>query len=133
MTHPLLSLQAALLAALRADAGLRALVGGAIHDAPPQGIRPPDIFLARHDVTPRDADLSPGREHRLVLSLRAASANRKAITDMAERIEAVIGALRPDDLRISFRRIESLETSLDPVARVAEGRLTLRLFTETLQ
>jgi len=71
MTHPILSLQASLVAALRtADI--------AVFDAPPAGQAPPYVVIARHDVLPRDGDTAPGYEHRLLLHVWAAEASRKA-------------------------------------------------------
>jgi hypothetical protein len=131
MTHAATRLERALLVALRADPALKALVGASIYEAPPPGGRAPDIALIQHDLSPRDADLVAGHEHRLVFQLRASGAAKKPVHDMAERIAAVLAALVPADIAISLRRLDTLETSVDAVKREANGRLVVRLFSDT--
>ena len=90
MTHPVLELQGALVAALGADAALVGLVGAdGVFDAPPRGGRPPYVTIARHDIAPRDGDLAPGHEHRVVLHAWADAPSRKAVVGIVARILAV--------------------------------------------
>ncbi|HHY49913.1 MAG TPA: DUF3168 domain-containing protein, partial [Alphaproteobacteria bacterium] len=89
MTHPILALQSALAAALAQDGVLSALVGEAgIFDAPPKGRRPPYVTFARHDVVPRDGDLAPGHEHRIVVHAWAGEASRKAVLAICDAVLA---------------------------------------------
>lgn len=133
MSHPIVVLQGALVAALRADAALTALVDPeAIADAPARGATPPLIAIARHDAAPRDADLAPGLDHRLVLHLRHSEPSRKAVLAMAEAALAVaLGAdLDGGGRVVTLRRHERTETSIDLKAGQAVASLTLRFFTE---
>lgn len=131
MSHPLIKLQKALVATLRADAGLTALTGSpAVFDAPPEGRDAPYIVIARHDVVPNDTDLMPGHDHRVILHLWAEGPSRRAVVAMAERVEAVAGVLTAPDLTITLRRAERLDTALDPETGRAKAALTLRFSTE---
>jgi len=87
MTHPILALQGALVAALREDAELAALAP--IFDAPPKAAAPPYVTIARHDLLPRDGDETPGNEHRLIFHAWAADASRKAVADIDDAIVGV--------------------------------------------
>lgn len=132
MSHPITALQVALIAALRADAGLAALVGGGVFDAPPRGRAPPYVTIARHDLLPRDGDLAPGHEHRLLLQVLGDQPSRKAVLAIVERVLAVAldGALAPDGLVVTLRRHERTETSIDAKTGLARAAVTLRLFSE---
>ena len=90
MSHPIIALQGALVAALRADAALTTLVGSdAVFDAPPQGKAVPYVVIARHDLLPRDGDAAAGYEHRLLLHAWAAEASRKGVLAIVDRVVAV--------------------------------------------
>ena len=132
MTHPIVALQAALIAALKADAGLAPLVGAAIFDAPPKGTAPPYVVVARHDLVSRDADLAPGNDHRLILHLWAADASRQSVLVIAERMLAVAleGSLSPEGLAVTNRSHERTDTAIDLDTGAARAALTLRFFTE---
>lgn len=133
MSHPIVVLQGALVAALRSDAALTALVPAeAIADAPARGTLPPTISIARHDVAPRDTDLAPGLEHRLVLQLRHPEPSRKAVLGMVEAALAVVlGAdLDSGGRVVTLRRHERTETAIDLKAGQAVASLALRFFTE---
>ena len=80
MTHPIIALQAALVAALRAELDVP------VFDTPLRDATPPYIAIARHDVLPRDGDVAPGHEHRLLLHVWAAEASRKAVLAIAEAV-----------------------------------------------
>lgn len=85
MSHPIVTLQGALVAALRDDP---ALAGVGVFDAPTNGAERPWIAIARHDVVERDGDLTPGHEHRMLVHVWAAEASRKSAMDVAERVVA---------------------------------------------
>lgn len=132
MTHPILGLQATLVAALVNDAALTALIGAdAVFDAPPKGRRPPYLVVARHDVLPRDGDIAPGHEHRVVLHAWAAEASRKAALVIAERvIEVALGANLDGDLIVTHRRHERTDTAIDTRTGFARAMIALRIFSE---
>lgn len=133
MTHPITALQSALVATLRADAALTALVGArAIFDAPPRDAMAPYIAIVRHDMLPRDGDAAPGNDHRLVLHLWHPDASRKAVLAMAERVLAVLldGALLPVGLVVTNRTHERTDTAIELTTGTARAALTLRFFTE---
>ena len=132
MTHPILSLQATLVAALAADAALTALIGAdAVFDAPPKGRRPPYVVVARHDLAPRDGDETPGHEHRVVLHAWAAEASRKAVLAIADSVVAALtGADLDDELAVTHRRHERTETATDTGSGFARAAIALRFFTE---
>lgn len=133
MTHPIMQLQAALVSALRADAELTALTGTpAVYDAPPEGRAPPYVVMARHDALDRSGDGAPGHEHRLIVHLWAASASRKAVLALAERVVAV--ALEADldgaGQAVTHRLLERTDTAIDPDTGLARAALSLKFFSE---
>lgn len=131
MSHPILDLQAMLVAALDADPALTALVGtGRVFDAPPKGFRPPYVTVARHDIAPRDGDLTPGHEHRVVLHAWAAEPSRKAVLALAERIVAVATAGLDGALIVTLARQVRTETTIDGGTGLARAAVELRFFTE---
>ena len=130
MTHPIISLQAALVAALKADTQLAALVGTSIFDAPPKDAAPPCVAIARHDIVPRDGDAAPGHEHRLALHIWAGQPSRRAALAMAERVQAVVEALAPGTIRVTHRRHERTETAIDLDSGLARAMVAVRFFSE---
>lgn len=127
MTHPIIELQAALVAALKADAEL-ADVG--VFDAPPQGAAPPHIAIARHDLLPRDGDVAPGHEHRVTLHVWAGQPSRRAALAIAERVVAVAEALAPSALRVTHIQHERTDTAIDSETGQARAAVAFRFFTE---
>jgi len=125
MTHPILSLQASLVAALRAQ-------DLAVFDAPPAERAPPYVVIARHDVLPRDGDDTPGHEHRLLLHVWAAEAGRKAAVALAEAVVGVaLGAdLDGGDPRVTLRRHDRTDTSIDGATGRARAAVALTFFSE---
>lgn len=133
MTHPITALQGGIVAALRADAALTALIGASgVFDAPPRGRPAPYIVLARHDLVPRDADAAPGSEHRVLLHLWHPDASRRAVLAIAERVLAVLleGDLAAAGLAVTSRNHERTDTAIDLATGAARAVLTLRFFTE---
>jgi len=133
MTHPITSLQSALVAALRADADLTALIGAnAIFDAPPLGNSGSYIVVARHDLRPRDGDLMPGNEHRLLFHIWHSDPSRKAALEIAERVAEVAFEADLDDagLVVTHRRHEGTETVIDKDTGRARAALALRFYSE---
>jgi hypothetical protein len=125
MTHPILSLQATLVAALR-GAGLT------MFDTPPQGQAPPYVVIGRHDVLPRDGDIAPGHEHRLLLQAWTAEASRKSAVALAELVvsTALAAELSSDELRVTLRRHDRPDTAIDPQTGRARAAIALTFFSE---
>ena len=125
MTHPIVALQASLVAALR-DTDL------AVFDAPPAGQSPPYAVIARHDVLPRDGDTTPGHEHRLLLHVWVADPSRKAVVALAESAVSVAltAELDGDDLRVTLRRHDRTDTSIDATSGRARAAIALTFFSE---
>lgn len=128
MTHPILALQAGLVAALRASP---ALAGVPIADAPPRGAPPPWLAIARHDLLPRDGDLAPGFEHRLSLEAWVGSPSRKAALELIEAAMEVALALgTAGGLRVTHGLVDRTDSAVDAELGVARAVLGLRLFSE---
>lgn len=129
MTHPILSLQGALVAALRADTELAALAP--VFDAPPKGTVLPYLTIARHDLLPRDGDATPGNEHRMIFHAWANDASRKAVVAMAERAVAVVlGAALDGELLVTLRRHDRTDTAIDTATGRARAAIALTFYSE---
>lgn len=127
MIHPIVALQSALVAALKADAGL-ADVG--VFDAPVRGAVAPYLVIARHDVLPRDGDEAPGFEHRVAVHCWAADPSRKAALALGERVAAVAEGLAASGVRVTHRLHERTDTAIDLETGQARAAVALRFFTE---
>ncbi|MGN6487042.1 MAG: DUF3168 domain-containing protein [Devosia sp.] len=127
MTHPIVVLQAALVGALQADAGL---AGVGVFDAPGRGAVAPYLVVARHDLLPRDGDDAPGFEHRVMVHCWAADPSRRAALALAGRVLAVADALTASGLRVTHRAHERTETAIDGETGQARAAVALRFFTE---
>ena len=127
MTHPIILLQSALVAALKADSEL-ADVG--VFDAPPQGAAPPYVAIARHDLLSRDGDIAPGHEHRVTLHVWAGQPSRRAALAIAERVVAVAEGLSPAAIRVTHIQHERTDTAIDADTGQARAAVAFRFFTE---
>lgn len=133
MTHPITTLQGKLLAAWAADTALVAAIGpDGVFDTPPAAKKPPYVVVWRHDAVPRDGDLAPGLEHRVVLHAWASSGSRKAVLLIVERLLAV--ALNADlsspSLRVTHVRHERTDTAVDGETGLARAAVVIRVFSE---
>ena len=132
MTHPIAALQAALVAALRADATVIGLVGASVYDAPPKGAARPYIVVARHDLVPRDGDAASGNDHRIILHLWHPESSRQAVLALVDAATSVAleATLDPEGLAVTNRSHERTDTVIDLDTGAARAALTLRFFTE---
>ena len=132
MTHPIVALQGPLVAALRADSALTALIGGnAVFDAPPKEKRAPYVTIARHDVLPRDGDVAPGHEHRVLVHAWSAEASRRAVLAIADRVIAVaMDAVLDDEVVVTHRVHERTDTAIELDTGFARAAIALRFFSE---
>jgi hypothetical protein len=128
MSHPIVALQKGLVAALQAAPEL---AGISVFDAPIKDAAPPWIAIARHDVLPRDGDLTPGFEHRLVLQCWAADPSRKAVLGLVSAALACVEALTlSDGLRITHVAHERTDTAIDTDTGRARAALAVRIYSE---
>ena len=124
MTHPIVQLQAALVAALRAE------LEPPVFDAPPRETAPPYVAIARHDVLPRDGDGTPGHEHRLLLHVWATDASRKSVLAIAgDVVEIALGVVSAE-LAITLRRHDRTDTAIDASTGHARAAIALTFYTE---
>ena len=126
MTHPILALQASLVAALRADPAI------ALFDAPPAGQSPPYVVIARHDLLPRDGDAATGYEHRLLFHAWVADASRKAVVALAETLvsRALAATLDSAALKVTLRRHDRTDTSIDANTGRARAAVAMTFYSE---
>ena len=124
MTHPIVLLQAALVAALRAE------IEPPVIDAPPRDTTPPYVTIARHDVLPRDGDGAPGHEHRLTLHAWATDASRKSVLAIAEEVVEIALGIASGDLTITLARHDRTDTAIDQATGRARAAIALTYFTE---
>lgn len=124
MTHPIVALQAALVAALREE------LEPPVFDAPPRDAAPPYVAIIRHDVLPRDGDTAPGHQHRLLLHVWAADASRKSVLAIAEAVVEVALAVASEDLAVTLRRHDRTDTAIDAGTGRARAAIALTYFTE---
>ncbi|MCD7059491.1 DUF3168 domain-containing protein [Pelagibacterium xiamenense] len=125
-------IQAALVAAWKADAPLTLLVGDAVFDSPPRDKTPPYAAIFRHDAVPRDGDETPGLVHRIVVHCWVPHPARRGALEIAHRIErvAVAGPLAPSENIITLRRHARTETAIDLATGRARAAVHLRFHSE---
>jgi hypothetical protein len=127
MSHPIVALQSALVAALKADAELTAV---GVFDAPARAASAPYLVIARHDLLPRDGDLAPGFEHRVAVHCWAAEPSRKAALALAERVVAVADGLAAAGVWVTHRAHERTDTAIDLETGQARAAVALRFYSE---
>ena len=131
MTHPIVSLQAALVLALEVDAALVALVGsGGVFDAPPQNRPAPYVVIDRHDMRQTDGDTTPGQEHRVLIHCWADRPSRKAALEIAEWVVAAKDGLVPVGLKVTLAEHMRTETVIDAATGQARAAVLLRFLSE---
>jgi hypothetical protein len=126
MTHPITLLQEALVAAWRADAAL----GVPEFDAPPRGQADSYVAIVRHDIRPRDSDLTPGHEHLLLLHVWHEQPSRAAALEIAEKLVATALMAESAALAVTFRQHAGTDAGIDTKTGRARAAVTLRFFTE---
>ncbi|PZU57951.1 MAG: DUF3168 domain-containing protein [Brevundimonas sp.] len=131
MTDHESALQKALVAAMKADAAVDALLGGRVWDQAPEGAGFPHLLVGRCESRPLDAD-GGGVEQALTLT----AVSRFAGTEEAKAISAAVRArLHEATLEADGVRTVSLRVVWSDVARSGDGRRTwavvrLRAVTE---
>ncbi|MET3926183.1 DUF3168 domain-containing protein [Devosia sp. 2618] len=129
--HPISLLQGALVAALKGDVSLAAIVGDGVFDAPPRGAVAPYVVIARHDVLQRDGDEAPGQEHRVLIHCRGDQPSRKRALDMAVRVVAVALGLSAGGIVVTHCEHVRTDTVIDRDTGHAKAAVTLRFLSES--
>jgi hypothetical protein len=124
--HPIMIVQSALVAALKADSSLAALVGDAVFDAPPKGKAPPYLVIVRHDIVQRDGDLAQLQEHRMLLHCWADQPSRGRVLEIVERVVAVALDLEG----VTHAAHVRTDTVIDSETGLARAAVTLRFMSE---
>lgn len=135
-TSPILSLRAAILAAVQADATLASLMGGAVYfyDEPPNAAQP--VYALFGDVTAEDwsTDLDHGHEqilNILVWSTRGSAARGLAA---AERLAELLddAPLTLDGHRLVNLRVLETQSERDKDTQLIRATIRLRAVTERI-
>jgi hypothetical protein len=127
-----LALQKAVIARLRGDAGLLALLGGAhVHDHVPRAAMPPYVALARFEARDLSSSGADGAEHRFTLHLWPHEKGRAEAHAIAAAIEtALMAPLALDGAVLVNLAATGWETTRLDKDRY-RGVLTFRAVTET--
>ena len=126
-----LSLQEAIIARLRADAPLTALLGGPhVYDHAPRAATPPYVTLARFDSRDLSSSAVAGAEHAIRFHIWPECQGRKDAHRIAVAIEAAVAA----PFTLVGAQLVNLAVTTWQVERVAKdhyrGILNLRAVTE---
>jgi hypothetical protein len=126
MTHPSLALQKAVFAALVADAGVGALVGDRIYDAPPREPVFPYVTIGDTRVSDWSTGTETGAEHRVALVAWSRERGKRECYTVIEAIEA---ALHDAALTLEDHALVNLRFEFADVVRERDGitwRATMR-------
>lgn len=96
---PSLALQKAVISALRANAGVSALVGARVYDEPPQAVTFPYVRIGNIDLSPER--LSCVDDHNIVFSVEAHSRPTSGRVEAARIADAVRAALNDQEAAIN--------------------------------
>jgi len=128
------ALQAAVLAQLRADSSVSALLAGRIHDEPPASPAYPYVTIGRTETRPWGGLNGEGVEHALTLTCVSRFGG-------AEEAKAVVAAMRAAlhgaELTLTDHRLVNLRATYADVFRASDWRSTygvlrVRAVTEPL-
>lgn len=132
--HPLASLKAVIREALLADAGVAALLGAAIHDAPPRGLKPPCLVLG--DARAEEAGTGEADAAILELELVVVTGERGSAQALA-----IAGAVRaalagvlpaPEGHRLVSLMPRGMATRHDAATDITRASLRYRAFLEPI-
>ncbi|MCB1500462.1 MAG: DUF3168 domain-containing protein [Bauldia sp.] len=132
MTSPALALQAAVHAALVADASVGAVVGDRIHDAPPRNAAFPFIALGEARTGDWSTGTEDGAEHRLVLHVWSRHRGKAECWTAIEAIRAALheAALAVEGHRLVNLRFETADVGADRDGITWHGVARFRAVTE---
>lgn len=132
--HAILALKAALRARLLSTPAVTAIVGQAVHDAPPREANPPYLVLG--DAIARDNGAVASEGHVIDLDLIAVTRERgtRGGLDFAHAIETALASapIAPEGFQASLVLVRETITRHDPVASLSRVSLRLRAFLHAL-
>ena len=130
-----LPLQKAVVAALKADAGVAALVNGRVYDSVPNNAVKPYVSMGPFQVLPEDADCSEGVAVIMQVDAWASGPDSVQVKRLGAAIAKVLhqAELALDEgQRLVLMAIETIQYLRDPDNITAHGVITVRSLTEPL-
>lgn len=118
---PALAVQEALVARLRADAGVVALVGARVYDEPPEAVAFPYIRLGTVDLAPLRLS-GPCTDEDIILSIECHSRPVAGRVEVSRMADAVRRALDGVSLSVTGYTCEWVDWTAQAVTRAADGR-----------
>lgn len=120
---PGLALQKALIAVLRANAGLSALVAARVYDEPPQSVAFPYVRIGNLDLSPER--LSCVDDHNVTFSIEAHSRPPSGRVQAARIADAIRAALNDQEAAINIAltgfNVDWCTYTTQTVSRAADG------------
>jgi len=134
MTHPSLALQSAAYAALIADAGVGALIGDRIYDAPPRDATFPYLTIGETRVADWSTGTEDGAEHRLTLDVWSRERGKRECYEIMEAVEAALhdAALGLDDHALVNLRFAEADVRRERDGITYRGTMRFRAVTEAV-
>jgi hypothetical protein len=134
MTEPGFALQKAVIAALRADAGVAALTASRVYDDPPRNVAFPYVSLGPATLADWDTATERGHVHMLHLDIWSRQGGRKEVRAVLGAVEAVLhdAALALDGHRLINLRFEFADIFRDEDGETMRGAVRYRAVTEPL-
>ena len=132
MSEAALALQAAMLACLRADEAVTAVVGDRIFDAAPRNAAFPYLAFGPARASDWSTGTESGTEQLLTLHVWSKAKGRREVLAVMEAIRARLAdaALTLDDHHLVNLRLEFAEARYDDDLSVHHGLLRFRAVTE---
>ncbi|HHB83602.1 MAG TPA: DUF3168 domain-containing protein [Devosia sp.] len=133
MSHPVIELQTSIASQLNMDSTLISALGAnAIFDMPPKGKSGPFMVFSRHDLIVRDADIAPGNDHRVQLSIRVPEPSRAEALALAERVVLVLtgNELSTPDLRVTSVSHVRTDSAIELKTGRAYATIHFRILSE---
>ena len=133
MTHPALALQKAIYTALVSDAGVGALVGDRIHDAPPRDATFPYLSFGTASLADWSTGSEDGAEHRFILNAWSREAGKSESYRLLEAAKTALhgAALALEGHSLINLRFETGAVARDPDGITWHGMIRFRAATET--
>ena len=130
---PSLELQKAIVAALKADAAVTAIINGRIYDAVPGGAAKPYVSFGPFQLLPEHGDCLDGGEAFVTLDAWAAGPDTVQVKQLGTAIARALD-LAPIVLdapqRLVEMSVEQTQYMRDPDGITAHGVITVHAFTE---
>ena len=134
-SDPSLALQKAIVAALKADAGVNAIVAGRIYDAVPGSAVKPYISFGAFQLLPEHGDCLDGGEAFVTLDAWAAGPDTVQVKQLGTAVARALD-MAPITLaspqRLVEMSIEQTQYMRDPDGLTAHGIITVHAYTEPI-